>query len=260
MPPRARGHRRDPGVGTQRFRSVRHRQRARHGARLHRRRRAGRDRDLEERQHRHPGEHGQRRQGRLPVPERQDRLVHGARRAAGFLGGGSGRRPGDGERAPARRPGAQGRQRRRDRRRHGRGDAARERIERSRAGHRQGADRQPAAERARLRGPGAAQPGSPALGDLRVTRCVLQRQWPAQRGQQLHAGRRRQQLGTAPATRASRTRSCNSRQTPSRSSRSRPTTSARSTAAPAAPWSTPRCAAAPTSSAAAPGSSTATTR
>ena len=65
---------------------------------------------------------------------------------------------------------------------------------------------------------------------------------------------------TAPATRASRTRSCSSRPTRSRSSRSRPTTSARSSAARAAPWSTPRCAAAPTSSAAAPGSSTATTR
>ena len=42
-----------------------------------------------------------------------------------------------------------------------RGDAARDRVERSRPGHRQGADRQPAAERPRLRRPGAAQPRRP---------------------------------------------------------------------------------------------------
>ena len=52
----------------------------------------------------------------------------------------------------------------------GRRDAARDRIERSRAGHRQGADRQPAAERPQLRRPGAAQPRRPASSAISDSR------------------------------------------------------------------------------------------
>ncbi len=67
-------------------------------------------------------------------------------------------------------------------------------LERPRPGHRQGADRQPAAERPGLRRPRPAQPRRAPLGDLRVAGCLVQRQRPAQRAQQLHPRRRRQQL------------------------------------------------------------------
>jgi hypothetical protein len=55
-------------------------------------------------------------------------------------------------------------------------------------------DRQPAAERPRLRGPCAAQSGRPPLRDRGFARRLVQRQRAAQRRQQLHVGRSRQQF------------------------------------------------------------------
>ena len=216
-----------------------------------RRGRPRRHRDAEERRHRHHRHRRERRERQLPVPQRPHRHLHRARRAAGLLGRRSGERPGDGQRAAARRPDA-ARSATSARRVvvTGAAHAARDRVERSRAGHRQGADRQPAAERPRLRRPRAAQPRRAPVGDLRLARRVVQRQRPAQRASTASSSTAWTTTRTAPATRASRTRSCRCRPTRSRSSRSRPTTSAPSSAAPAAPSSTRRCAAAPTSSAA----------
>ena len=58
----------------------------------------------------------------------------------------------------------------------------------------QGADRQPAAERPRLCRSRAAQPRRAALGDFRFARRLVQRQRSAERAEQLHPRRRRQQL------------------------------------------------------------------
>ena len=135
-----------------------------------------------------------RQRGQLSVPERPHRHLQRARRAAGLLGRDRREHRDHRQRPPARRPDDEGRRHRRNRRRHRRGAAARERIERPRPGHRPRADRQPAAQRPRVRRPRAPQPGRAQVVDQRVARRLVQCQRPAQLAQQLHPRRRRQQL------------------------------------------------------------------
>ncbi len=167
---------------------------------------------------------------------------------------------GDRQRPSACRPDDEGRRRRRNGRGHGRGAFARERIERSRTGHRPRADRQPAIERPRLRRPCAPQPRRSQVVDLGVARRARSMSTGSAARSTTSSSTASTTTPTARAIRASRIRSSRCRPMPSRSSRSRPTTSAPSTAAPAALSSTRRSAAARTSSAAPRGSSTATRR
>ena len=165
-----------------------------HGRRRHGRSCPRRDRDAQEHGHRHYCHDGDRRRGSLSILERAHRHLQPARGTAGLLRGDRRADLGHRQCAAARRPDDEGRRHRRNGPGHRRGAAARERIERSRPGHRPRADRQSAAQRPRLRRPRAAQPGRPQVVDLRVPRRLVQRQRPAQLAQQLHSRRRRQQL------------------------------------------------------------------
>ena len=155
--------------------------------------RARRHADPDKRGDRHHGVHGVGPGRQLPVSERPDRHLHHQSRVAGFstavaeniLVTVNARLRVDLD--------AAGRQPRRARGGHRLDAGARDRVERSRAGDRTRANREPAVERSQLRRSRPAGAGRSAVGHLRFPRRLVQRARPAERAQQLHPGRRRQQ-------------------------------------------------------------------
>ena len=218
---------------------------------------------LQERRYRNRVDHCHRHRGQLSVPERPHRHLHACApncRASP--------RPwpknveGHGQRPPARDLALQVGGHRRDRAGRHRGrDAARDRLERPRPGHRPRADRQPAAQRPRLRRSGAAQPGRAQVVASATSRDASfnVNGLRSSLNNFMLDGVDNNSYGTSNQGFSNQVVQVVARRGRGVQGR-RPTTSAPSTAAPAAPSSTRRSAAAPTSSTARPGSSSATRR